>query len=48
MAIRDREKESTIQSTKASRFMAVMDDGSTDVSVTEQEGVHLRYWKFNW
>ena len=48
MAIADREKENTIQSIKTSRFMAVMGDGSTDVSVTEQEGVYLRYWKFNW
>ena len=47
IAIADQEKENTIQSIKASRFVAVMGDGSTDVSITEQEGVHLRYWKFH-
>ena len=47
MAIADQEKENTIQSIKASRFVAVMGDGSTDVSITEQEGVYLRYWKFH-
>ena len=47
MAIADQEKENTIQSIKASRFVAVMGDGSTDVSITEQEGVYRRYWKFH-
>ena len=37
------EKDRIKQGVKAARFFAVMGDGSTDTSITEQEGFFIRY-----
>lgn len=37
------EKDRIRSGIKEARFMAVMGDGSTDISITEQEGVFVRY-----
>ena len=42
-AIADVEREDLASEIKSARFFVVMGDGSTDISVTEQEGVFVRY-----
>nr|XP_033965204.1 zinc finger protein 862-like isoform X2 [Pseudochaenichthys georgianus] len=44
-AIAEVEKDRVSEDLKASRFFALMGDGSTDISVTEQENVYVRYVK---
>ena len=41
------EKDRIKQGVKATKFFAVMGDGSTDTSITEQEGVFIRYLIIN-
>ncbi|KAI4792362.1 hypothetical protein KUCAC02_033429 [Chaenocephalus aceratus] len=44
-AIAEVEKDRVSEDLKASRFFALMGNGSTDISVTEQENVYVRYVK---
>ncbi|KAL3060907.1 hypothetical protein OYC64_009173 [Pagothenia borchgrevinki] len=44
-AIAEVEKDRVSEDLKTSRFFALMGDGSTDISVTEQENVYVRYVK---
>lgn len=41
------EKRRIVEDVKSARFIAVMGDGSTDISVTEQEGVFVRYYNYS-